>query len=62
MLEIYKRITTNKANEVEVSAEDLFEFRRLLTIQAGIQLQSKGNQTEAARTFNIFNVDVGGFR
>ena len=60
MLDIYKKIKADIANDVEPSAEDLFNFRRLLTIQAGIQLQTKGNQTEAARTLNIFNVPVGG--
>ena len=59
MLDIYKKIKADMANDVEVSAQDLFEFRRLLTLQAGIQLQTKGNQTEAARTLNIFNVEVG---
>ena len=59
-LNIFKKIQADMANEVEPAAQDLFEFRRLLTLQAGIQLQTKGNQTEAARTLNIFNVDVGG--
>jgi len=40
--------------------EDMLEFRRLLTLQAAIQIQTKGNQTEAARTLNIFNVPVAG--
>ena len=39
---------------------DRLAFRRQLAIQAGIQLQLKGAQTEAARALQSFKIKVGG--
>jgi len=42
------------------NAADRLAFRRQLAIHAGIQLQVKGAQTEAARTLQSFQIKVGG--
>ena len=42
------------------NAGDRLAFRRQLAIHAGIQLQVKGAQTEAARTLQSFQIKVGG--
>jgi len=53
----------NLAVKIEAGNADAIDrlaFRRQLAIHAGIQLQIKGAQTEAARALQSFNIDVGG--
>ena len=53
----------NLAVKIEAGNADAIDrlaFRRQLAIHAGIQLQIKGAQTEAARALQSFNINVGG--
>ena len=49
-----------KIESGQANALDRLRFRRQLAIHAGIQLQIKGAQTEAARALQSFRIDVGG--
>jgi hypothetical protein len=49
-----------KIKEGTATATDRLAFRRQMAIHAGIQLQVKGAQTEAARTLQSFQIKVGG--
>lgn len=64
LLDIHTKIKTDMVKTINgdgnVLDTDLFAFRKQLTIQAAIQMQVKGNQTEAARTLNSFNIPVSG--
>ena len=60
LLNIKDKIMADVAAGNKPDPNDLLEFRRKLTMQAAIQIQTKGNQTEAARTLQIFNVPVSG--
>ena len=59
LLDTYAKIKEDMVTNT-VSDADLLAFRRQLTLQAGIQLQVKGNQTEAARALNSYNIPVTG--
>lgn len=50
----------DKIKSGTANAGDRLAFRRQLAIHAGIQLQVKGAQTEAARTLQSFQIKVGG--
>ena len=49
------KITTGQGSDL-----DRLAFRRQMSIHAGIQLQLKGAQTEAARALQSFQIKVGG--
>ncbi len=49
-----------KINTGQASDLDRLAFRRQMSIHAGIQLQLKGAQTEAARALQSFQIRVGG--
>ena len=49
------KITTGQGSDL-----DRLAFRRQMSIHAGIQLQLKGAQTEAARALQSFQITVGG--
>ena len=56
---IQGKLLDDNGEVIAATQQDRLAFRRQLSIHAGIQLQVKGAQTEAARALQSFNIRVG---